>query len=709
MNRNKKATSVIAGATAAAIALAGTFAWVNTNQSLKNEVRSSNPGGRLHDDFNGYTMVLGAGETSNKTKDVYVENFGNQNIYARIKLTEYMERGTGAGRLNTDGSKAAENQATPLVENTKIDDVSTWTIHKPTDDSAATGSEEATFHEYWTWTMGGEDTAGNPNAGTVYMPTFNKNGDSLMGEANGTLWGKDGTGNYPYDDYTKYTEGQTVDGTAYYDIDENTDDEGSATGKLGNGGEENVNYQAVNETHTAKSTLTKPAAQSKAVITMKEWKALPEKTTYTDDTKNEVETVGKDTFQGWVYDEDGWAYWSQAIAPETATSLLLDRISLNEYLTGEWYYGINVVAQFITGDELGSEESNTGFYDSAKGTAPTANALELLKIAGVKTGDGDEETKSGVEVTDPSGKAVDTTLSLPVNAVSDGRTYKLTATGLGDNAGDTWTWSKTSGDANISVAKDGTISVAEASEGLSAVLKVTNADNSIEKEITVNITEAGKYVEEYDGTYHYENDVVTLQRGESLTFVSRVYDVTVPDDQDDVTWTVDSFPRGSLAVASDAAAGKYQIIMKNKNFDDGKYTVTFYIEVPAASTDDTTNGYSFTIWSDTTGDGDDMDGDMVNLTVSKSTAISKSSSEQKAYFLFAVWKNGEQPSGAGNWTITSSNDSVIVVNDHEYRNNAEMATCTIPANAAGVAKITASYITEDGINTGSVSLNVTVQ
>ena len=566
MNRNKKATSVIAGATAAAIALAGTFAWVNTNQSLKNEVRSSNPGGRLHDDFNGYTMVLGAGETSNKTKDVYVENFGNQNIYARIRLTEYMELGTGAGRLNTDGSKAAENQATPLVENTKIDDVSTWTIHKPTDDSAATGSEEATFHEYWTWTMGGEDTAGNPNAGTVYMPTFNKNGDSLMGEANGTLWGKDGTGNYPYDDYTKYTEGQTVDGTAYYDIDENTDDEGSATGKLGNGGEENVNYQAVNETHAAKSTLTKPAAQSKAVITMKEWKALPEKTTYTDDTKNEVETVGKDTFQGWVYDEDGWAYWSQAIAPETATSLLLDRISLNEYLTGEWYYGINVVAQFITGDELGSEESNTGFYDSAKGTAPTANALELLKIAGVKTGDGDEETKSGVEVTDPSGKAVDTTLSLPVNAVSDGRTYKLTATGLGDNAGDTWTWSKTSGDANISVAKDGTISVAEASEGLSAVLKVSNGDG-VEKEITVTLaaeadlssatmspSEVTLYLgNQDDARYIKVNAAFTNRNGEASTSA--------------VTYT-----------AADGSITKYassdQIFAFNQNLAAGDYVIT---------------------------------------------------------------------------------------------------------------------------------------
>jgi len=40
-----------------------------------------NPGGRLHDDFNG-----------TDDKNIYVENFGTQPIFARIMLKEYARR-----------------------------------------------------------------------------------------------------------------------------------------------------------------------------------------------------------------------------------------------------------------------------------------------------------------------------------------------------------------------------------------------------------------------------------------------------------------------------------------------------------------------------------------------------------------------------------------------------------------------------------------
>ena len=30
----------------------------------------------------------------------------------------------------------------------------------------------------------------------------------------------------------------------------------------------------------------------------------------------------------WVWDDDGWAYWANAIQPDTATGLLLDGIEL---------------------------------------------------------------------------------------------------------------------------------------------------------------------------------------------------------------------------------------------------------------------------------------------------------------------------------------------------------------------------------------------
>src|SRR5699024_1901336 len=91
-NKRKVLASVSAVALSAAIILSGTFAWQSINQTAKNEVAGEgiNPGGRLHDDFNG------------ETKKVYVENFGEENIFARIRLDEYMEFGEGAGLKTGD-------------------------------------------------------------------------------------------------------------------------------------------------------------------------------------------------------------------------------------------------------------------------------------------------------------------------------------------------------------------------------------------------------------------------------------------------------------------------------------------------------------------------------------------------------------------------------------------------------------------------------
>ena len=85
MKKKKLATSVAAVATAAALLLGGTFAWQSVNQTALNEGADTiNPGGRLHDDFDG------------TNKDVFVENFtdpenGGQNIFARVRLEEYLE------------------------------------------------------------------------------------------------------------------------------------------------------------------------------------------------------------------------------------------------------------------------------------------------------------------------------------------------------------------------------------------------------------------------------------------------------------------------------------------------------------------------------------------------------------------------------------------------------------------------------------------
>ena len=139
-------------------------------------------------------------------------------IFARVRLYEYMEIGPSAG----DTSAADRTVQVIGKTDADIDDSSTWAVHTMNGDTAAS---HTAIHEYWSWTMGGS---------TVYMPTFNKNKDSLAADINGTYEGPDGdrtTAADKYADYIEYTldsEGKTD--IAYYDADDNTVDEGNGTG-----------------------------------------------------------------------------------------------------------------------------------------------------------------------------------------------------------------------------------------------------------------------------------------------------------------------------------------------------------------------------------------------------------------------------------------------------------------------------------------------
>ena len=314
--RKKQVSAVVAAVLVVVIALTGTYAWRSISQTALNEAASGgNPGGRLHDDFNG------------STKDLYVENFGDIPIFARIPLGEYMETGKDAGINKDDPNR----DATPVLAGTDINDISAWTVHTP-------GDSHASFHsEYWKWTLGGE---------TVFMPTFNKNKDSLAADINGTFAGPDGdptTDNDRYGDYVNYTLGEQKTGSAVYDADADEEDEGEAA-------VEGVDIETREETHAAKAT------QNATVLSMAEWKAQ-----------------GAPRGKYWVYDTDGWAYWAEAIQPGEATGMLLDGIELQKNLT-DWYYAIKVTAQFATADDLGSKTDSDGFFQEGM----TDDALLLL-------------------------------------------------------------------------------------------------------------------------------------------------------------------------------------------------------------------------------------------------------------------------------------------------------------------------------------------
>ncbi|MDR1536470.1 MAG: hypothetical protein LBU32_00425 [Clostridiales bacterium] len=84
----------------------------------------------------------------------------------------------------------------------------------------------------------------------------------------------------------------------------------------------------------------------------------------------------------WVVDTDGWAYWAGMLQPGEATGLLLDSVTLKYTPEADYYYGVNVIAQFATPDgevdEEGKKDNYLRFADAENGEC-TPNALALMQ------------------------------------------------------------------------------------------------------------------------------------------------------------------------------------------------------------------------------------------------------------------------------------------------------------------------------------------
>ena len=68
----------------------------------------------------------------------------------------------------------------------------------------------------------------------------------------------------------------------------------------------------------------------------------------------------------WVYDTDGWAYWAQAIEPDTSTGLLLNGLNQLSVPDDDWYYAINVVGQFASLGDWGTAEATTASLETTR-------------------------------------------------------------------------------------------------------------------------------------------------------------------------------------------------------------------------------------------------------------------------------------------------------------------------------------------------------
>ena len=487
--KRKVISAVTAVVVSAAILLTGTFAWQSISQVALNERTGEvNPGGRLHDDFDG------------TNKDVYVENFmteaeGGVPIYARVRLDEYMEIGVGAG-LKTGDADYASKEAVSLVTGANINDVSTWKTHIPDDATDV-------FHDdYWNWTLGGS---------TTYMPTFNKNKDSLKADINGTYDGTDATDDIHYNDYHAYSLGEQKTDNAVYDKDDNTVDEGDAA-------VEGTNITTKEETHTAASTL------DGTVITMAEWKA-----------------AGSKPGAYWVYDVDGWAYWAQAIEPGTATGLLLDGISLQKEPGDNWYYGINVVGQFATMGDWGTAEGSDGFFGENDGPAPTADALFLLNQA--------------------AGRELTVKVTAPASEVKLGNTLQLTATvsaGEAIHPNQKVNWS-VSGGTSVStrITSDGVLTVGadELVGGTLTVRALSTVDNTTFATYSVTVLSS------WDTTGLGSMTPGTL---ETVTIDGKDWYLLARDGNKALIWAKEMEPTFGIDGA-DVFDGTYQVAGSGKN------------------------------------------------------------------------------------------------------------------------------------------------
>ncbi|MEY8538139.1 hypothetical protein AALM99_06760 [Lactococcus muris] len=278
----------------------GTFAFQAFNQrAINDRIRENIPGGRVHDYYNRDT----------ENKDVFVENYGNVPLMARIRLSEFMEkRSTG------------DTDFTPIVNGTIREQVDTWTVMRPSENNLNTRVDDsAAFNTYsnltFGWSRSGQDAP-------WFMPTFNRDNQDLMTASAGhardwvTSTATDGV-----------TDGATHpgDGTdAYWSSGDSFDNSGPV-------------WPGEEVTHDAAQNLQ----QDRAPMTISQWAALP----------NNLK-VGN----FWVIDhQTGWAYWANQLQAGETTSYLLDAAEMTaaaNSIPGEYYYGIHVDGQLISPDRI---------------------------------------------------------------------------------------------------------------------------------------------------------------------------------------------------------------------------------------------------------------------------------------------------------------------------------------------------------------------
>ncbi|MEY8444083.1 DUF6273 domain-containing protein [Lactococcus ileimucosae] len=315
--KNKKKLGIALVLFTLLLLIAGTFAFTAFNQRAINDRLRDNlgeVGGRVHDYYNRDT----------ENKDVFVENYGEEPIMARIRLSEFMAiRARGEESFNS------------IVPTAVRESVETWTTYIPSTESLSirTG-DSAVFNQYANLTFG---WAREGEYAPWYLPTFNHVENDLMtaaaGHARDYIAGSGATDGS--------TDGATHPGTgedAYWQEGESYTNGQGPTSTVWPGALDGV-----------ERTTAQNLPQDRAPLTLQQWAALPNEHKIGD---------------FWVIDhETGWAYWASQLQEGETSSYLLDAAVMTEAahdIRGSYYYAIHVDSQLITPEQEFYDEPESG-------------------------------------------------------------------------------------------------------------------------------------------------------------------------------------------------------------------------------------------------------------------------------------------------------------------------------------------------------------
>jgi len=96
----------------------------------------------------------------------------------------------------------------------------------------------------------------------------------------------------------------------------------------------------------------------------------------------ELITLDKIAFVGWVYDSDGWAYWSRPLPAGEATGLLLNSVTPNPLLaTTDYFYAVNVILEAVDKSDLAMWTTPSGNNDGFGKASIKHDTIVLAELA----------------------------------------------------------------------------------------------------------------------------------------------------------------------------------------------------------------------------------------------------------------------------------------------------------------------------------------